>query len=98
MRTAKNSLPLTEHVLAFATPRGDAAYWSRVMTGQQFAGEDKLDEPRFNLALWRGLMGENKPYPTERHGRDLSTNRAAFLEKFWRERLTQMTLAQAERK
>lgn len=97
-RTAKNSLPLTERVLAFATPRGDAAYWARVMTGQQFAGEDKLDEPRFNLALWRGLMGEHKPYPTERHGSDLSTNRAVFLEKFWRERLTQMTLAQAERK
>jgi len=39
-----------------------AAYWQRVMRGQNFDREDALDTPRFNRALWRGIMG-NRPYP-----------------------------------
>lgn len=94
-RTAKNSLPLTERVLAFAKPRGDAASWEKAMAGQNFTVEDKLDEPRFNLALWRGLMGADRPYPTVRHGRDLSRDRARLLDAFWRERLGSLSLVQA---
>src|SRR5262249_28739845 len=33
-------------------PAHDAAYWERVMAGQNFAREDDLDEVRFNRALW----------------------------------------------
>ena len=72
--TAANSLPRTESVLAFAKPRGDASYWAAAMAGQNFGREDALDTDAFNLALWRGLMGE-RPYPTVRHGRDLSADR-----------------------
>jgi YVTN family beta-propeller protein len=57
-------------------PRRDAAYWTKVMRGQNFAREDALDTDRFNRALWRGLMGSNAPYPTHRHGRDLTVQRA----------------------
>ena len=49
------------------------------MAGQDFKREDNLDTVRFNRALWAGLMGEDVPYPTERHGRDLSRNREALL-------------------
>jgi hypothetical protein len=42
-----------------------AAYWERVMRGQSFDREDALDTPRFNRALWRGIMG-NRPYPGSR--------------------------------
>ena len=41
------------------------------MAGQDFASEDRLDEPRFNRALWAGLKGDGVPFPTHRHGRDL---------------------------
>jgi hypothetical protein len=78
--TAANSLPLTERVRAFAKPKHDAVYWARVMGGQFFEVEDKLDEPRFNRALWTGLKGEAVPYPSVRHGRDLSQNRAQMLQ------------------
>ena len=44
-----------------------AAYWERVMRGQNFDREDALDAPRFNRALWRGIMG-NRAYPNERRG------------------------------
>ncbi len=43
--------------------RHTAAYWERVMRGQNFDREDALDTPRFNLALWRGIMGR-RPYPS----------------------------------
>jgi hypothetical protein len=47
--------------------RHGAAYWERVMRGQNFDREDALDTPRFNRVLWRGIMG-NRPYPRTRLG------------------------------
>jgi YVTN family beta-propeller protein len=69
-RTIANSLPLTPHVPAFATPRRDADYWEEVMAGQNFRIEDDLEEARFNRALWHGLLGEATPYPVAHDGRD----------------------------
>jgi YVTN family beta-propeller protein len=46
----------------------DAAYWERVMKGQDFSVEDHLDVEKFNRAMWVGLMG-SRPYPTVRTGR-----------------------------
>ena len=77
-RTAHNSLPLTQKVLAYSKPKQNAAYWDTAMRGQDFTVEDKLDEPRFNRSLWAGLKGA-VPYPAVRHGRDLSANRNAVL-------------------
>ena len=51
--------------------RRTAQYWAAAMAGQDFASEDRLDEPRFNRALWAGLKGDQVPFPTHRHGRDL---------------------------
>jgi hypothetical protein len=83
-RTASNSLPLTKYVQAFVKPRGDAASWQRTMAGQNFKREDDLDEGRFNRALWHGLMGEDSPYPTTRHGRDLSQGRERLFQEYQR--------------
>ena len=57
-------------------PLHDAAYWDQVTAGQNFGREDAVDTASFNQALWRGVKGENVPYPTVRDGRDLSNNRA----------------------
>jgi len=46
-----------------------------VTASQNFAREDAVDTASFNQALWRGVKGENVPYPTVRDGRDLSNNR-----------------------
>jgi hypothetical protein len=89
-RTASNSLPLTESVLAFAKPRHDAAYWQKAMGWQNFKVEDKLDPKRFNEALWRGLMGEETPYPEVRHGRDLSHDRQRLLSAYRQSMLRQV--------
>jgi YVTN family beta-propeller protein len=78
-RTASNSLPLTPFVRVFAKPRRTMDYWEQVMIGQNFAVEDDLDEQRFNRALWHGLRGEATPFPTLRHGRDLSQGRERLL-------------------
>jgi YVTN family beta-propeller protein len=76
--TAQNSLPLTRRVAAYAKDRHPAAWWQKRLGDQDFDEEDKLDTPKFNLILWKGMMG-NKPYPTVRDGRDLRENRAALL-------------------
>ena len=48
------------------------------MAGQDFSREDRLDTPRFNRALWRGLKGD-APYPLGRNVKDLREDRAALL-------------------
>jgi DNA-binding beta-propeller fold protein YncE len=58
------------------TPR-DAAFWARVMVGQDFSQEDRLDTAAFNAALWQGL-GKG-PEPVARTGEDLSTDRGKLL-------------------
>jgi DNA-binding beta-propeller fold protein YncE len=66
-------------ISAAAQPKRDAAYWEKAMGGQNFTVEDNLDEPRFNRALWSGLKGEDAPFPTIRHGRDMRDNREKLL-------------------
>ncbi|MBC7944869.1 MAG: hypothetical protein H7X91_06340 [Burkholderiales bacterium] len=78
-KTAKNQLPAGKRALAYAKPRGDVAYWEQAMAGQNFATEDRLDEPRFNRALWSGL--KNADYPVVRHGADMRKNRKTLLQK-----------------
>jgi hypothetical protein len=78
-RSAANSLPATERARRFSVPRRDAEYWTAAMAGQDFKREGHLDTVRFNRALWTGLMGADVPYPTHRHGRNLSRNREALL-------------------
>ncbi|MDQ3196230.1 MAG: beta-propeller fold lactonase family protein [Pseudomonadota bacterium] len=77
-KTAKNQLPSSKRSVAFAKPRGDVAWWENAMAGQDFSTEDKLDEPRFNRALWQGLKN-GAPYPTVRHGNDMRKDRKALL-------------------
>jgi DNA-binding beta-propeller fold protein YncE len=64
-----------------ARPVRDAGYWATAMAEQNFAAEDRLDEPRFNRALWHGLKGEKVAFPDKRHGRDLSVGRAKLLKR-----------------
>jgi YVTN family beta-propeller protein len=51
-----------KNLLAVLKRTHNAAYWEKVMKGQNFAREDDLDVGRFNRALWQGLMGST-PYP-----------------------------------
>ena len=79
--TAENSLPRTPRVLAYAKDMRTARYWQKKIGDMDYEEEDKLDTPRFNRELWKGMMG-NKPYPKQRSGKNLRENRAAFLTGF----------------
>jgi DNA-binding beta-propeller fold protein YncE len=79
--TAANALPDTPRALAFARDRHPAAYWQKRLGHMDYDEEDKLDTPRFNRELWRGLMG-NRPYPVIRSGQDLRNGRAELLATF----------------
>lgn len=83
LRTTQLPLPPRTAALGDSALKRDAAYWENAMRGQNFTGEDQLDEPRFNRALWAGLKGEHVPFPIVRHGRDLRKNRAALLLKHY---------------
>ena len=76
--TAENSLPRTPRVLAYANDKRTTRYWQKKLGDMDYEEEDKLDTPRFNRELWRGMMGK-LPYPTMRSGKDLRKNREALL-------------------
>lgn len=76
--SAAGTKPQPARVAKLSRPAHDAAYWQRAMAAQDFRVEDKLDEARFNRALWRGLMG-HAAYPSARSGLDLRANRAQLL-------------------
>ncbi|BBA33874.1 uncharacterized protein sS8_1920 [Methylocaldum marinum] len=75
----RDTAPVASAPACPGMPRADAAYWNAAMSRQDFSVEDKLDVDAFNRALWKGLKGENVPYPEERHGRDLRKGREALL-------------------
>ena len=62
-------------------PGHDAQYWAEKTSGLDFSEQDRVDTERFNLILWKGIMGDDVPYPTERSGLDLSKNRKELLRK-----------------
>jgi YVTN family beta-propeller protein len=65
--------------LAGSAPRHDAEYWERQTQGFDFSAEDKLDSAKFNQVLWKGLMGDDKPYPASRNKHNLRLNRQQLL-------------------
>lgn len=78
-------LPLPQSVakLKPIKSKHDAAYWARVTRGMNFGIADDFNFHKYDLILWKGLMG-GRPYPNEPTGLDLSKNRAALLS-HWRQ-------------
>jgi YVTN family beta-propeller protein len=60
-------------------PLHDAAWWAKQTEGFDFTAEDKVDAVMYNRLLWRGIFGDQHPYPTNRSGLDLSRDREALL-------------------
>jgi hypothetical protein len=60
----------------------DGKWWAEHTKGFDFSIEDHLDTVKYNRVVWEGTMGE-KPYPTERNGKDLRLNRAELLKSFY---------------
>lgn len=47
---------------AAVVPQHDAEYWAKRTQGLDFSEADRVPTAKFNLILWKGLMG-SKPYP-----------------------------------
>jgi YVTN family beta-propeller protein len=45
----------------------DGAWWAKMTKGFNFNHPDMIDSDKFNRILWKGIMGENKPYPEPGH-------------------------------
>lgn len=54
---------------------------AKALGDRDFDEGDKLDKPKYNVILWKGMRG-NKPDPAVRDGRELSENRPALLEQY----------------
>jgi DNA-binding beta-propeller fold protein YncE len=74
--------PATLNLASIPKPTHDAAWWEERTKGFDFSKEDRVDPELFNRVIWRGLMGDDKPYPTNRSGSDLRQNREHLL-KSW---------------
>ena len=79
LRSTQLPLPAQAGLVNSHQSKHDAQYWEQQTQGMDFSAQDRLDSSRFNLVLWKGIMGENTPYPTERSGRDLRQNREEML-------------------
>ena len=54
-------------------------WWINATKGLSFRRPDEIDADYYNRLLWKGIVGDNVPYPEDRSGLDLSDNRSAFL-------------------
>src|SRR5215510_5938617 len=80
--SAKNTLPASRQILAFAEPmRDDPAYLAAKTDGMDFSSEDRLNAALFNRILWQVMKGET-PYPAQRDQRDLRNDRRQLLEHY----------------
>jgi len=60
-------------------PTRTAAWWAEQTRGMDFSVEDRVDADKFNRILWRGLKGDQVPYPV-RTGQPQATPRKADLD------------------
>jgi hypothetical protein len=60
--------PATLNLASIPKPTHDAAWWEERTKGFDFSKEDRVDPEMFNRVIWRGLMGDDKPYPTNSSG------------------------------
>ena len=71
-------LPAPSTTSIESKPRHDADYWEQQTQGLDFSSEDRVDSERFNLILWKGMMGYDQPYPNERSGSNLRKQTKGF--------------------
>ena len=79
LRSTQLPLPAQTAAMCSYQPGHNAAYWETQAAGLDFSAQDKVDSERFNLILWKGMVGDDRPYPTERNGLDLRRNRKEIL-------------------
>ncbi len=79
---ANTKLPLPKNRVDIgARPRvalaHDAHYWAAQTKDYDWSQEDRIPAATYNRILWQGLAG-NRPYPTERDGKDLRREQPAW--------------------
>ena len=83
-----NLVPACKTSSAKISPRvpelHDAAWWAANLKDFNFHDADRNNADAFNRVLWKGIMGDDVPYPTVRSGLDLRQNRAELLRR-WKE-------------
>jgi YVTN family beta-propeller protein len=55
--------PGNRPVTAAVKPLHDGAWWAQATKGFNFNHPDLINADMFNRILWKGIMGDNKPYP-----------------------------------
>jgi len=55
--------PGSRPVTAAVKPLHDGAWWANATKGFNFKHPDMVNADLFNRILWRGIMGDDKPYP-----------------------------------
>jgi YVTN family beta-propeller protein len=55
--------PGNRTITAAVKPLHDGAWWAKATQGFNFKGPDLNNASLFNRILWKGIMGDDKPYP-----------------------------------
>lgn len=56
--------PGNRPITAAVKPLHDGKWWAQATKGFNFSHPDMINSDQFNRILWRGIMGDDKPYPT----------------------------------
>ncbi|MFI5095003.1 MAG: hypothetical protein ACHQIK_16290, partial [Candidatus Acidiferrales bacterium] len=67
----------------YSKPLHNGAWWSAQTKGFDFSKEDRVDAGRYNLILWKGVMGDSISYPQTRSGLNLRHNRQKLLKDYF---------------
>jgi DNA-binding beta-propeller fold protein YncE len=66
----------------YSKPLHDAAWWANQTRGFDFSSEDRVNAALYNRILWKGIMGDARPYPDARSGADLRRHRKQLLKEY----------------
>jgi len=55
--------PAGHPITAAVRPLHDGKWWAQATKGFNFKHPDMVNADQFNRVLWRGIMGDDKPYP-----------------------------------
>ena len=55
--------PGNRPITSAVKPLHDGAWWAQATKGFNFNHPDLINSDQFNRILWRGILGDNKPYP-----------------------------------
>jgi DNA-binding beta-propeller fold protein YncE len=78
----RKAIPGQSLFAQYSKPLHNAAWWANQTRGFDFSSEDRVNAAVYNRILWKGILGDARPYPAVRSGADLRHHREQLLSEY----------------